>query len=298
MIDLNDMVIFAKVAEAEGISSAARALDMPKSKVSRRMVALESALGVRLLERTTRAVRITEAGQKYLLHCQRVVAHSATALEEIHQLAETPRGHLRVSASVAMGQYCIAPYLSEFMRLYPDISLDLVLNNRRVDLIAEGFDLAIRVGELSDSNLICKPIGSTRAGLYAAPDYLQRNPVIHIPADLREHKTLVMSDANHSQRWVLERAKGESCVVDITPVMSVNDFSCLREVAVQAGGIVQLPYYLADDLVQRGRLERVLPEWHSPVIGYFVLFPSHRGLTRKARVWMEFITAKLEGVLG
>ena len=133
MIDLNDMLIFSKVAEVQGISPAARALRMPKSKVSRRMVALENELGVRLLERSTRAVHLTEVGEIYFQHCKRIVEEANSARESVHQMLNAPRGHLRISTSVTIGQFLLAPHLGEFMATYPEVELEVDLNNRRVD---------------------------------------------------------------------------------------------------------------------------------------------------------------------
>ncbi len=296
MVDLNDMVIFAKVAETGGISAAARVLKVPKSKVSRRLAALESSLGVQLLERSTRSVSVTESGQLYLQHCQRIVEEANSAQESIHQLVDTPRGHLRISASVAIGQYLLAPYLAEFMTLFPQIELDIELSNRRVDLIAEGFDLVIRVGQLNDSNLISRCFGSAHAELYASPSYLENNGTPESLEDLTLHKTLVMSDAYKRHQWVLQNSNGEHSSVDIQPSLSINDFSSLRTVVNSGAGIAHFPNYLVRDQVEAGQLQRVLNDWRSSDINYYVLYPSRRGLTRKALVWIEFFTEKLKVV--
>lgn len=293
MVDLNDMVIFAKVAETGGISAAAKLLNVPKSKVSRRLAILESALGVRLLERSTRSVSVTESGQLYLQHCQRIVEEANNAQESIHQLVDNPRGNLRISTSVAIGQYLLAPYLSEFMNHYPQINIDIDLSNRRVDLITEGFDLVVRVGQLNDSNLISKRFGRAQACLYAAPSYLHRYGRPEKLSDLANHKTAVMSDANRSEQWILEDRTGQTSSIDIHPSLSINDFGSLRTAVKEGAGIAHFPDYLVDDLVKTGELERVLADWKSPEISYYVLYPSRRGLTRKAKVWIDFFSDKL-----
>ena len=172
--DLNDMVIFAKVAEVQGISPAARALRMPKSKVSRRMAALEEELGVRLLERSTRAVHLTEVGEIYFQHCRRIVEEASSARESVSRMLEAPRGQLRINASVAIGQHLLTPFIGEFMNLYPEIELDVRLDNRRVDLIAEGYDVVVRLGKLEDSALVSKQLGADHSILVASADYLKR----------------------------------------------------------------------------------------------------------------------------
>mgnify|MGYP000014653991 CR=1 FL=1 len=294
MVDLNDMVIFAKVAELGGISAAAKILNVPKSKVSRRLAKLEADLGVRLLERSTRSVSITESGVLYLAHCQRIVEEAASAQNSLHQLVDTPRGTLRISASIAVGQFLIAPYLSEFMQQYPEIKLELDLNNRRVDLIAESFDLVVRVGDLNDSNLISRCFGTTHAELYASTDYLAQNGTPKCLNDLAQHKTLVMSDANRNHQWVLENKAGDRHVIDLHTNLSINDFSSLRTVVKSGAGIAAFPHYLVADLLQTGELQPVLCEWCSPQISYYLLYPSRRGVNRKAQVWIDFFTQKLK----
>ncbi len=294
MIDLNDMVIFAKVAETGGISAAAKVLKVPKSKVSRRLAMLETALGVRLLERSTRSFNVTESGLLYLQHCQRIVEEANRAQDSIQQLVDMPRGNLRISASIGVGQYLIAPHLSEFMQLYPEIDLEVELNNRRVDPISEGFDLVIRVGQLNDSNLISKCLGTSQAALYASPDYLEQQGVPENLADLSAHKTIVMTDANPNQQWVLEDKEGQQSVVDIRSKLSINDFSCLRTVVKSGGGIGLFPHYFVADLLKAGQLQQVLSGWRSSEISYYVLYPSRRGLTRKAKVWIDFFAHKLK----
>ena len=297
MVDLNDMVIFAKVAEHQGISPAARALSMPKSKVSRRMAVLEEVLGTRLLERSTRSVRVTAAGQLYLQHCQRVVEEVESAEESVQSLVETPKGHLRIGTSVAIGQYLIAPYLAEFMRAYPDIEVSLDLNNRRLDLIAEGYDLVVRVGELADSSLISKRFGMARASLYASPEYLARYGSPELPEQFSDHRVVIMSGASRNYQWRLEDPEGQLKVVNVKPALNVNDFSSLRTVVAAGAGIGHFPYYVVQDLVAAGQLQAVLPDWCSPAITYYVLYPSTRGLTRKAKVWIEFFASRLEDVV-
>lgn len=294
MIDLNDMVIFAKVAELQGISPAARALNMPKSKVSRRMAMLEEALGSRLLERSTRSVHVTEAGNLYLKHCRRVADEAKMAEESVHQLSDSPRGFLRISASVTSGQQLLAPYFGEFMRSYPDIEIELDLNNRRVDMIAEGYDLVVRVGLLQDSNLRSKQLGKSNARLYAAPGYLQEHGVPGSVADLVNHRTLVMTDASRAYRWLLENKSGQQDFVQVHPKLSVNDLSTLRRITLDGAGVAFMPDYLARDFVKEGSLTPVLPDWKSPDIPYYVLYPSQLGLAQKARVWIDFFADKLE----
>ena len=178
------MAIFSKVAELNGISAAARALKMPKSKVSRRMARLEDELGVRLLERTTRSVGLTEAGEIYYQHCRRIVEEANNARESINRTLETPRGRLRVNASIAVGQYLIGPHIGGFLERYPEVQLEIELDNRQVDIVAEGFDVAVRLGKLEDSTLVSRNLGSSFATLVASPKYLETAGVPRHPKEL------------------------------------------------------------------------------------------------------------------
>ena len=174
MNDLNDMAVFAKVVETGGFTMAGEAIDMPKSNVSRRVSRLEERLGVRLLERTTRKIRMTELGEIYYTHCRRIIEEAEHADARVSQALEIPRGQLRVSASVTVGQNIISPVLGQFVKEYPEVKVQMTLANRRVDLVEEGFDIAVRVGQLEDSSLVARLLGKSELALFASPDYLKR----------------------------------------------------------------------------------------------------------------------------
>jgi len=293
MNDLNDMSIFAKVAELQGISPAARALRMPKSKISRRMAALEAELGVRLLERSTRAVHLTETGEIYARHCRRVVEEAASARESIARLLETPRGHLRISASIAIGQHLLTPYLGEFMALYPEIELEVQLENRRVDLIREGYDVIVRIGELDDSSLISKLLGEDHAILVASTRYLEQMGTPERLGDLENHRFLVMGDSSNFDHWALVGPNDRNEMVELCQYATLNDLTMIRQVAIDGGGIARLPRYLCrDDLFRSGNLCQVLNDWRSPTFRFYALYPSRGGATLKLKAWLDFYSAK------
>ncbi|PCI63459.1 MAG: LysR family transcriptional regulator [Kordiimonadales bacterium] len=294
MIDLNDMALFAKVAEEGGISAAARALAIPKSRVSRRIAGLEETLGVRLLERTTRAVKLTETGALFFSHCKRITEEAESALQTVNQMVESPRGLLRISVSMSVGHYFIAPYLGEFLKLYPEIDIQLDLNNRRVDLISEGYDIVVRVGDLDDSSLMSKKIGQARAHLVASPGYLEQYGMPAAPDDLASHQKIIMSDSNNTVQWLLENTDGELQSVDVTPTSSINDFTALAALVEADGGIAIMPEYVVRNQVEAGRLVRILPDWRSKVAHYYVIYPSRQGLTKKAEAWITFFAEKIK----
>lgn len=294
MNDLNDMAIFAKVAELQGISPAARALRMPKSRVSRRMAGLEEELGVRLLERSTRAVHLTEVGEIYFQHCKRIVEEAESARESVTHMLEKPRGLLRINASVAIGQHLLAPFIGEFMALYPEIELEVQLENRRVDLIGEGYDLVVRLGNLEDSALISKPLGEDHLILVASASYLKQMGTPKRFSDFENHRFLVMGDSRNFDRWTLIGPNNRQESIDVARYAALNDLTMIRQVAIDGGGIAFLPRYLcSDDVISSGALCQVMSQWRSPTFRFYALYPSHRGVTLKLRAWLDFFAGKL-----
>ena len=297
MNNLNDMAIFAKVAELQGISPAARALRMPKSRVSRHMAALEKELGVRLLERSTRAVHLTEVGEIYFQHCKRVVEEAASARESVSQMLEAPRGLLRINASVAIGQHLLAPFLGEFMATYPEIKLEVQLENRRVDMIREGYDLVVRLGKLEDSALISKPLGEDHLILVASENYLNKAGTPKHFSEFKNHRFLVMADSQNFDRWSLVGPNDRQETIEVNQYTALNDLTMIRQVAIDGGGIALLPRYLCtDDVISSGTLCRVMKDWRSQTFRFYALYPSRRSVTLKLRAWLDFFGGKLDQV--
>ncbi len=289
--DLNDLAIFAYVVEHGGFTAAAEATQLPKSNISRRVAKLEKRLGVRLLERTTRKVHVTEIGDIYYQHCQRMLDEADHADLCVERAMAVPRCTLRVSATVTTGQYLLAPLATAFMRENPEVQLELVLANRHVDVIDEGFDLVIRIGPLVDSSLVARSLGHCGLFLYASSEYLAARGALKAPEDLKNHDCLVMSDRQENSRWTL--SKGEITKrVGLSPRASVNDFVTLRRMVADGGGIAILPGYLrTGDYKQR--LVRVLSDWSAPPIEFHAVFPSHRGATPKVRALLDFLVDQL-----
>ncbi len=289
-MEIDAMVVFANIVEQGGITAAAKVMKLPKSNVSRRLAQLEHRLGVRLLERTTRKIHVTEIGQIYYQHCRRIVEEAEHADLSISRTLEVPRGTLRVSASVTVGQNLIGPMLPEFMKLFPDVLISLQLSNRRVDLIEEGFDLAIRVGALSDSSLISRRVGVSELGVYASPKYLRRLAAPVLPADLIDHDCLIMSDEETGHVWRLVGPSGRKNT-SVRARAVVNDFAVLQRMLLDGIGIALLPDYIAH--ASKGKLTRVLPEWSIPSVELHAIYPSHRGATPKMRVFLDWVIDKM-----
>ncbi len=289
--DLNELAVFTYVVEHGGFTAAAEATQLPKSNISRRIASLEARLGVRLLERTTRKVHVTEIGDIYYRHCRRMLDEADDADLYVEQAMEIPRGTLRVSASVTTGQHLLAPMAAEFMAQYPEVQFELVWTNRRVDVIDEGFDLVIRIGPLQDSSLVARRLGQYWLLLYASAEYLNARGTPQKPEDLQHHDCLVMSDMRGSNEWTLSTGDITEQVV-ITPRASVNDFDTLRRMVADGGGIAILPSYMhfGD---YHNRVVRVLDDWAGRLIELHAIFPSHRGATPKVRAFLDFLVVRL-----
>ncbi len=296
MHDLNDLVIFAKVVQSGSLTAAANALDIPKSNVSRRLSRLEEELGVRLLERTTRKLHLTEVGGLYYEHCRRILEEVEHAELSVQQRLEAPRGQLRIGASFSVGQGLLGPILGEFIARYPEVSVQLELTNRRVDLIEEGYDLVLRVGKLEESNLVARYLGNSQLVCFASKAYLDQHGRPQHPQELVKHHCLTMSDMPNPERWTFYGPNGEE-TVQVQSRAAVNDFATLRVMAAAGAGVAISPGYLCRAGLLAGDLEQVLPDWPLVPGGIHAVYPSHRGATPKLRALLDFLVEKLAPVI-
>jgi len=287
---LDDMMVFRLVVDCGSFTGAAMAMDLPKSNISRKISRLEKQLGARLLERSTRSLRLTEVGQIYFQHCSRIYEEMQSANQCVEALSSTPSGKLKICASVSIGQNILAPRLAKFQQLYPDIELDLQLFNRRIDLIEEGFDLAIRVGDLEDSALISKHLFDVELHLYASPDYLAASPhCLKQPEDLLNHACLHMNANEEVLQWQLVAGE-EKQAIETRPSFSSNDFSTLRQLAVDGLGIVLLPDYLCPQQRNDKTLVRVLDEWGGRRVNVNAVYPNRKSMTPKLRAMLNYLS--------
>ena len=295
MHDLNDLFYFAQVVDQGGFSAAARALDIPKSRLSRRISQLEERLGVRLLQRTTRRLRLTTAGERYLHYCREMAVSARAAEEAMRQLQTEPAGPVVVSCPVSIAQQLLAPLLPEFMDAWPAVSVQLMVTNRRVDLINEGVDLALRVRTRldTDAELVVRQLGVASGTLVASPAYLQRHGTPDTPQDLGGHATLSFDDPQTEVHWALRNGRGESVDVAVQPQLCCNDFIVLTEAAVRGRGIALLPSIATQAEIRRGELVTVLPDWQSPEGIVHCIYPSRRGMIPAVRTFVDFLFERL-----
>ncbi len=291
-IDVNDMLIFAQVAESGGFTAAARILDMPKSTVSRRVSELEAALGVRLLQRTTRTLSLTDVGRVYADRCRELHIEVEEANELVVSAGLTPRGRLRVTAPIEIGRRYIAPCLAEFAMQHPDVDVELDLSDAARDLVAEGWDLAIRVGELADSSLIARKLGPTQQFLCASPAYLDGRNALHKPSDLDQHDTLVMTEGIGGFVWQFEGSEGR-VEITVKPRAEANDFEAISRMAVSGLGIARLPSWVAREHIDNGDLVPLLTEYRPVDLGVYVVYPSRRHHSAKLQRFLELLDERL-----
>jgi len=295
MQDLNDLYYFSQVVEQGGFTAAARVLDIPKSRLSRRISALEESLGVRLLQRTTRRLRLTAAGERYIHYCREMSASARAAHDAMLHLKAEPSGPVRLSCPVAIAQQMLAPLLPEFMATWPDVTVEVMVTNRRVDVIAEGVDLAIRVRDQlnTDAELVVRQWGTSGGCLVASPAYLERWGAPEDPGALATHATLSFSEPGQATRWMLQDGAGAHLEIAIAPALVCNDFTVLVEAAVRGRGIALLPMIASQDARRAGSLVHVLPQWRSVDGLLHCIYPSRRGMTPAVRVLIDFLTARL-----
>lgn len=286
MADLDNILIFAKVAQYESISRAARSLGMPVSTVSRRLSVLESQLGATLVRRTTRRVSLTAQGREYFNQCQEPLNLLQEAERVLTQGQKTPEGMLRISVPVVMGQGPFLEFLSGFLKAHPRIRIDLFITNVFLDLVAENIDVAIRFGELKDSSVIATRMGRSIRYVVAAPAYLKNRKPPAEPADLTQHECVMLRAKNNEADWDLVSGRRKARV-HVSGAVSSRDFNSLSTFVHRGHGIGLLPSTYCDDEIAAGRLVRLLPKWASPPIPVFAVYPGRKFLPLRLSAFLE-----------
>lgn len=291
MNDLNDLYYFAAVVEHGGYAAAERDLGIPKSRLSRRIAQLETDMGVRLLQRSTRRFAVTDIGQSVFRHAQAMLASAQSARDAVDRLSVTPRGQVRVSVPVTIAQEVMPRVIPQFLERYPDVRVQMHVSNRRIDIINEGFDVAIRVRARldEDGSLVLRGFGESRELLLASPAYLDRVGRPKSPNDLKQHAILMVNEDELRQRWELHGPDGAVETVELKPRLVGFDFPMLKRLAMSEMGITMLPEMVCADAVRQGELEVVLPDWHLPEGIVHAVFASRRGLLPAVRVFIDHL---------
>jgi DNA-binding transcriptional LysR family regulator len=283
---------FVRVAECGSFSKAAERLHSSKSVVSRQVGALEAELGARLLHRTTRALTLTEAGRSYFAQAARILADLAEANASVGQLQAAPRGRLHVSAPMSFGFLHLAPAVPDFLDRYPDVEIELAMNDRYVDLVDEGFDMAVRIGKLEDSSLVARKLAPARRTVCAAPAYLQARGVPGSPDDLKAHECLCYSNVGPSQEWRFVRPDGRPWPVEVRGRLHANNGDALRAAALRGFGLAVLPSFLVGRDFQSGALVSVLEAFMPQDSAVYAVYPHARHLSPKVRAFVDFLAER------
>ena len=291
MLDFTDLRAFARIADLGSISGAGRALRMPKSSVSRSLVRLEESVGAVLVERSTRHLRLTDAGLLLQRHARRILDDVGEAENAIGGLVGAPRGDLRLSVPFTFAAGPLAPMLPGFALRYPEVRVVLSIDNRPIDLLAEEADIAIRIGPLPDSELIARRLATFALWPCASPAYLANAAPIEAPADLLAHRLIAHSDRR--QRWVFRTPSGVGHDIEFDPGMVVPEPDVVRSMLLGNGGIGMLPDFHAANDIAAGGLVRVLPALQCGSVDGHALYPSHRSLSAKVRVFIDALVEYL-----
>jgi DNA-binding transcriptional LysR family regulator len=292
MDKLDAMNAFAKVVAAGSYAEAARRLGLTRSAVSKAVMELEQLLGARLLDRTTRRVAPTEAGRAYYERCVMILADVAETEIQISRLHDAPRGVLKVNAPMSFGIRYLGSAVADFMARYPDLKIELILNDRVIDPLEEGVDVTVRIGALADSSLIARRLAPARLVLAAAPAYLKRQGMPRTLEDLAAHQCLTYGHMAAAQRWTLQRDGGVAIAVPVNSRLCSNNGDVLREAALSGIGITNLPTFLIGPDIKAGRLRLVLADMLPAPLGIYALYAPNRYLAAKTRVFIDFLSQR------
>lgn len=284
----SSMEIFARVAELKGFSAAARRLGQSKSSVSKRVSALENHLGVRLLNRTTRRLSLTEAGIAYYDWCLKIAGDMEAAEESVTNLHAKPRGNLKFNAPMSFGRLHLAPAIPGFLERYPHVTVEMTMDDRIIDLVEDGYDLALRIGRLADSSLVARRIAVSQMVICASPDYLDKHGTPTTPADLAHHNCLIYSYSRVGSRWRFKGPDG-NYTVRVSGNFRANSSDALHIAALAGLGIHFGPMFIAGDDLRSGRLVRVLESYRMTDLPIQAVYPHQRHVTAKLRVFIDYL---------
>ncbi|GHF83003.1 LysR family transcriptional regulator [Thalassotalea marina] len=288
------MVVFVKTVEIGSFSKAAEILGHSASYVSKEISKLESRLGVRLLNRTTRSITLTSAGKQYFERSQQLVIDAQSTEQAIGSMQAVPKGVLKLTAPVSLGRAHLNTILAEFLKAYPEVDLDVDYSQRKVDLVAEGYDVAIRIGTLQDSNLVAKRIGETPIAYLASPDYLKQYGTPESPSKLSSHRVISYSNLSTPKYWEFRPKSEEKVNIKVNPRLVCNDADLQVEVGVAGIAMLQLPTIFCREEIANGKLVEILPSYAPEKLGIYAVYPHRKFLSAKVDVFIKFIAKKLK----
>lgn len=293
MDTLTSMKVFTTVVGAGSFTMASDRLNMSRAMVSKYVTYLESHLATRLLNRTTRRISLTETGTVYYERCVQIISDVQEAEQTAGRLTARPRGTLKITMPVAFGIHRLGSVIADYLSHHTEVKLDISLNDRYVDLIEEGFDLAIRIGKLSESRLIARKLGVAQSVVCASPAYLKRHGSPAQPSDLAYHSCLGYAYTNSGNEWHLKSAEKIE-IIHIAGTIKANNGDLLRLAALNGAGLIFQPLFIVEEDLQAGRLVRVLPEYASNEFGIYAIYPSRKHLSAKVRTFVDFLVERLD----
>ena len=289
---MSSMAVFRRVVEAKNFSAVARETNMSQSTVSKHIAALEERLGTKLLNRSTRSLKLTEAGKEYYHHCIRILNDFQEAEASIGKGKIKPTGTLRISTSAAFGRTCLLPYLDEFFSAYPDINIDLLFDDDYIDLVKQGIDLAIRIGPLADSTLIARKIGTSPRVVVASTDYLVKHGRPKKPADLIKHNCLLYSLQKSPDLWYFNSAQEGDESVRVSGRLKASSPDAICDATMEGLGISVLCEWYARKYIQEGRLKVILHDYHPTAYDINAVYPERKFVPQKVKRMIEFLAEK------
>ena len=291
----NGMIIFVEVIHSGSFTQAALNTGHSTSYVSKEINKLESRLGIRLIHRTTRSLRLTPEGELYFKQCQQIISDASELEQALSGEQLEPQGSLKISCPISFGLARLQPLFAEFMHHYPKVNLDIDLSNRKVDLIGEGFDLVIRAShQLDDSSLMSRKLVGSRGMTLAAPSYLQQHGTPSHPSELSQHQTISYSLLKQPMLWSYENKDGHSFQVAVKSRVLTNSSELELSLCIAGEGISRLPEFMLGDEIERGQLVELFCDWPSPVIDVYIIYPSRKHLSTKVRCFIDFMVQRVK----
>ncbi|VAW50226.1 Transcriptional regulator, LysR family [hydrothermal vent metagenome] len=290
---MSSMAVFRRVVEAKNFSAVARETNMSQSTVSKHIAALEERLGTKLINRSTRSLKLTEAGKEYYHHCIRILNDFQEAEASIGKGKIKPTGTLRISTSTAFGRNCMLPYLNEFFTAYPDINIDLLFDDHYVDLVKQGIDLAIRIGPLADSSLIARKIGSSPRVVVASPDYLVKHGRPKKPTDLEKHECLFYSLQKSPDLWYFNSTQEGDESIRVNGRFKASSPDAICDAAMAGIGIAVLCEWVVQKYLQQGKLKIILPDYKPTAYDIHAVYPERRFVPQKVKRMIQFLSDKV-----
>lgn len=293
MDSMSEVAVFVAVVDAGSFTAAAERLGLSKSVTSKHVTRLEERLGARLLNRTTRRLSLTEPGRVLYGRSRRGLAEIAEAQAEVSRLQGEPRGALSINAPMSFGILHVAPALPEFLRRYPELTIDLSLDDRLVDVIAEGFDVSVRITELPDSSLVARRIAPCKHVIVASPDYLARRGVPRTPAALAEHEVLSYRYQDSANEWHFRAADGRASSVAVSGALTINNSLALRAALLAGAGIARVPTFLVGEDIRAGHLTQLLADHATLEVDIYLVYAQRKHLSPKVRAFIDFFAARI-----